>query len=121
MQLTFFYKNMLPAEEKKLRDYFSTKLKKLEKLLSHIPEDGAILQVKGEKFAKHSAYEVELNLKLPKGTLTAVEASHEITKAVDFAKDRLDLQLRKSLLLNRRQHRGIRAQSKAGRRAVSLV
>lgn len=103
---------MLPDEEEKLREYFFTKLPKLEKIVNRFPADAVILQVKGEKFKKHSAFDVDLTLKLPSETITAHEASHMITKAVDLAKDRLDMQLKRSVLAWRRQHRSIKARSK---------
>lgn len=112
METVFFFKNMLPTEEQQLREYFSTKLKKFEKIISHFSSDAVILQVKGEKFQKHSAYDVELTMKLPGETITSREASHMITKAVDLAKDRLDMQLKKFIQHLRRGHRDIKAKSK---------
>ncbi len=116
----FFFKGMNPAEENELREYFSGKLRKFEKILSHFSEDGVSLQVKGEKFIKHSAYDVELIMKLPSETLTARETSHTITKAVDLAKDRLDLQLKKSILHVRNGHRSLKEKGKMSMRTASL-
>ena len=121
METTFFFKNMLPSEEEQLREYFLTKAPKIEKMLSHFPEDAVNLQVKGEKFQKHSAYEVELTMKSPLGTITAQEASHMITKAVDLAKDRLLLQLKKNLTVGRRGHRSLKVQSKMEMRTLLPV
>ncbi|MEK7523638.1 MAG: HPF/RaiA family ribosome-associated protein [Patescibacteria group bacterium] len=112
METVFFFKNMMSSEEEKLREYFAKKLPSLEKLLSHFPPDGVMLHVKGEKFKKHSAYEVELIMKMPGETLTAREASHQITKAVDLSHDRLEMQIKKSVTQVRRQHRNIKARSK---------
>ena len=121
METLFFFKNMLPDEEAQLRDYFSTKMPKLEKMLSHYPGDAIILQVKGEKFDKHSAFEVELTMKMPGNTLAAKEASHMITKAVDLAKDRLVMQLKKNTIQTRRAHRGIKARGKMAIRSKLAV
>ena len=112
METMFFFKNMSPEGEEKLQEYFSKKLPAIEKLLSHFSPDSLLLQVKGEKFDKHSAYDVELTLKLPSETLTAQEASHLLTKAVDLAKDRLLMQIKKSVLRIRREHRSVKARSK---------
>lgn len=112
METIFFFKNMSQLEEEKLRDYVFSKLPKFEKILNRFPPDGVILQVKCQKFDKHSAYEVEMVLKLPSETLSACEASHMITKAVDLAKDRLDMQIKKSILSVRREHRAIKARAK---------
>ena len=118
METVFFFKNMLPAEEEQLRNYFSKKLPKLERLISHFPSDAVLLHVKGEKFEKHSAYDVELIMKLPAETLTACETSHAITKAVDLAKDRLEAQLKKNFVAVRREHRSVRAKNKESVRAA---
>lgn len=108
---------MLGAEEAKLRDYFSQKGGKIEKMLSHFAPDSVILQVKGEKFIKHSAFEVELVLQIPMQVISSKEASHMITKAVDLAVDRLIMQLKKSVGIARRGHRSIKARSKVKMRA----
>lgn len=121
METNFFFKNMTPGEQKELREYFFSKSSKFEKIISRFPEDGVQLQVKGEKFQKHSAYDVELTMKLPSETLLAREASHTIMKAVDLAEDRLDMQLKKSVSLARRGHRNIKARSKMKMRAVATV
>ncbi|MBI2638699.1 HPF/RaiA family ribosome-associated protein [Candidatus Peregrinibacteria bacterium] len=121
METNFFFKNMAQGEQKELREYFFSKASKFEKIVSRFPEDGVKLQVKGEKFQKHSAYDVELTMKLPSETLLAREASHTIMKAVDLAKDRLDMQLKKSVSLARRGHRSIKARSKMKMKVVETV
>ena len=121
METVFFFKNMLPAEEEQLRDYFSKKLPKLERLISHFPSDAILLHVKGEKFEKHSAYDVELTMKLPAETLTARETSHAITKAVDLAKDRIEAQLKKKASLENRVHKSLRTKAKESVRAATLA
>lgn len=121
METVFFFKNMLPAEEGNLREYITGKLPKFEKVLNHLPPDGVVLHIKGEKFEKHSAYEVEFVLKMGKETLSAKEASHAITKAVDLAKDRLDMQLKRSITAGRRTHRSIKAKSKLALKTSELV
>ena len=120
METIFFYKNMNKEDEQILSDYVTPKINKIEKILSHFPQDAVLLHIKGERFEKHSAYEVELVLKLPIGTFTAKEASHMITKAVDLAKDRLDIQLKKALS-QLREHRSIKARSKSHVRVASLA
>lgn len=109
METSFFFKNMLPAEEDRLKVYISGKLKKLSKMLTRMPADGVLLHVKGEKFEKHSAYKVELVLTKLSETFSSAEDSHLITKAVDFAMDRLIAQLKKSSdqKADRRIHRAI--------------
>lgn len=120
METVYFFKNMRQSEETELREYFVTKLPALQKLIAKYPSDGVMLQVKGERFKKHSAYQVELTLKLFGATYTAQEDSHLITKAVDLARDRLTMQLKKNLVQARRTHRSLKAKSKPMLRAASL-
>lgn len=113
MKTLFFFKNMTKSAEEQLSEYFFEKISKFERLLSqHFAEDNVTLQVKGERFQKHSAFQVELTMKLPGQTLTSREASHAITKAVDFATDRLQAQLKKSMAQMRRSHRSLKIRSK---------
>lgn len=121
MKTVFFFKNMDADEEKQLREYFTIKLKTIEKMVAAFPDDGVLLHVKGEKFNKHSAYDVELMMKLPSHKLVARETSHMITKAVDLAKDRLMLQLKKtSEQTIGRNHRSIKAKTKMEMRMGTL-
>lgn len=120
METVFFFKNMVRSEETQLQEYVFKKLPRIEKLLTHFAEDAVLLHVKGEKFDKHSAYDVELVLKLPSGTLSGKEASHAITKAVDLAVDRLEMQLKKSSEKVRRGHRSIKARRSLKLQEVSL-
>lgn len=121
METVFFFKNMNVEQEEKLREYFLSKLPQLKKLISHFPDDAVLLQVKGEKFQKHSAFEVELVMKLPSETVSSKEASHTINKAVDLAKDRLTVQLKKNFSQLRRTHRSLRAKSKPKLRIAAMA
>lgn len=120
MQTTFFFKNMNPVEQRQLQDYFWSKLPKLERITDRrFPSDSAILEVKGERFEKHSAYHVDLILKLPFETLMATEASHTINKAIDLATDRLNMQLKRTVMHMREGHRSLRARTKLNLRAAA--
>lgn len=121
METVFFFKNMEPAAEESLRQYFAKKIPTLDKLISHFPIDAVVLQVKGEKFSKHNAFVVEFVMKLPIGTISSKEASHLITKAVDLAKDRLVAQIKKQLLHLRRGHRNVKAKTKERIRIQALA
>jgi ribosome-associated translation inhibitor RaiA len=95
MQVKYQYKNLSGSEQGLFDDYMPKKLPQIESLLTKYAEDAAMLDIRIEKFDKHDAYEVELVLKLPMKTLKAKETSHNITKAVDFSKDRLIAQIKK--------------------------
>lgn len=110
MELTFFYKNLSPAEEKTFVEYVGEKRASIENLLTKFAPDARLLKASMEKFEKHDAYEVEFCLTLPTKSLVANEASHMITKAVDLSKDRLVSQIKKHLAMLRkdRSHKSIR-------------
>lgn len=114
MRITRSYKNISPMEQELFDNYFESKLKQLEALLSKYPDDAVTLDVKLEKFDKHDAYDVEFVLTLPMHKIKANEASHAIMKAVDLAKDRLITQLKKQKdqkkneQLSARRHSSIR-------------
>lgn len=110
METTFFYKNMNEQEEKAFFDYASGKLETISDLLGTFASDAKLLKISIEKFNKHDAYEVELCLNLPGKRLIAKEASHAFNKAMDDAKDRLLLQIKKHLaqLRKEREHGSIR-------------
>lgn len=110
MEQTFFYKNLSKQDEKLFSDYIIKKLPKLESLLQNFSQDSHTLRISIERFDKHNAYTVDLCLNLPTKPLVSQEASHTINKAVDFALDRLVLQVKKHLgqLRKEREHRTIR-------------
>lgn len=110
MKVTFFFKNLSKKEEESFVDYVNQKIDSIAGLITNFASDAAILRASMEKFDKHDAYEAELSLNLPIKNIIAREASHTITKAVDFSKDRLISQLKKQLALLRkdRKHKSIR-------------
>ena len=95
MKVKHQYKNMSELEQELFDEYIPKKLKQIEGLLTRFAEDSVTLDTRIEKFEKHDAYEVEFVLKLPMKTLKAKETSHTITKAVDFSKDRIIVQIKK--------------------------
>jgi len=97
METAFYFKNMVAKDEEILREYVLQKLDKFERMVSGYPKDAVVFEIKAERFEKHNAYEIEFLLKLPSEILTATEASHFITKAVDKAKARLEVQLKKHI------------------------
>lgn len=104
-----------------MQDYFWKKEPALVKLLSRYPDETAFLEMKAEKFDKHTAYQVEFILTLPHNRLYSKEASHAITKAVDLSKDRLVEQIKKNSEMARRSHRGIKVRRTLKRQEHLLV
>lgn len=110
MDTTFFYKNLIAEEEKNFLAYANEKLEAISSLLTTFAKDAQLLKISIEKFNKHDAFEVELCLNLPTKRLIAKEASHAFSKAMDQAKDRMLLQIKKHMaqLRKDRAHSSIR-------------
>jgi len=116
MKVRYQYKNLSEKEQEIFEQYFSTKTKSFDALLSRFDEDTVNLDLRVEKFDKHDAFEVEMTLDMPMRKLQAKETSHAITKAVDLSKDRLLIQIKKALSevrdeqINIRRHSSLRKQ-----------
>ena len=110
MEVTIFNKNLTKEDEVFFADYVNTKLAAIESLLTKFADDAAVLKASIEKFEKHDAFEMEFCLILPSKSIIAKEASHQINKAVDLAKDRLLSQIKKHIahLRKDRAHQSIR-------------
>ncbi|HBB02597.1 MAG: RNA polymerase sigma factor, sigma-70 family [Candidatus Peregrinibacteria bacterium GW2011_GWF2_38_29] len=104
MEVKIFTKEMSAQEVKKVKEYSMTKVPAIESLLQHFAPDAANLRINAEKLGRRSAYKVEFVLHLPSKIIIGEEASHEITKAVDLAKDRIVRQLKKHEELLRSKH-----------------
>lgn len=100
---------MAQSEQEQVLTYMEKKLPRLTKLLQNFPEDGVRLHITGERFEKHSAYSVLLDLKINGEDYLAGETSHAITKAIDFSVDRLETQLTKISETMRRSHRTMKS------------
>lgn len=97
MQVNPVHKGLTDTEKQEFDDYLEKKMPRFERLITHFAEDAVLLTAVIEKFEKHSAFKVELKLEIPSHTLVGSESSHAITKAIDFAVDRLITQLKKHL------------------------
>lgn len=114
MQITYLYKDLKKEEEAFVNEYFEKKLERIRPLLVKFSDDAALLNVKTTHFDKHSAYEVELCLKLPSKSLVSKEVSHEINKSIDLSTDRIVSQIKKHMdhLRKDRSHASIRNSEK---------
>ncbi len=96
MNIEYYFKNCTDAEKEQSRAYVETKREQLEKLVIARDRDGTSLEVKIERLAKKHAYKVTLMLRWPHEDLYAFEDDHTIVEAVDFAKDKLVDQIKKT-------------------------
>ncbi len=113
MAIILFHKNLSESEKELFDSYLKQKIRTISKHLTSFAADNKKINATIEKFDKHSAYEVEISVNLPAKLIMAKETSHQIEKAVDLAKDRLVLQLKKHLdtLKLDRTHRSIREEA----------
>jgi ribosomal subunit interface protein len=95
MKISFFFKNFSQTEKGIFESYFSEKLEQINKFLGNYNAAETHLRIKAERFATKSAYNVSLELKLPKNILLVSEDDHTINEAIDLAKDKLLAQLKK--------------------------
>lgn len=100
---------MAQTEQEQVLTYMEKKLPRLTKLLQNFPEDSVRLHITGERFEKHSAYSILLNLRINSEDYMAGETSHAITKAIDFSVDRLETQLTKIAQTMKRAHRNVKS------------
>ena len=103
MTINYRFKNFNPVEKNLFKNYFETKLTKLEQLTERFSDDAAKLQINAEKFATKEAYKVTFKLNLPKDRLMASEDDHTIYEAIDLALDKLIVQLRKVSRSNKKK------------------
>ena len=95
MKTSFLFKNFTDAEKKLFENYFNEKIGQIEKFLGKYEEDQVFLKVRSERFATKNAYKVSFNLSVPKKSLLVSEDDHTISEAIDLAKDKLMVQLKK--------------------------
>jgi len=91
--------NLTEPEKVQFEEYLVQKLKRITGFIeSHYPdEDTTKLEVKIQKHDKHTAFEVEYILHLPRVSqpLVSSEVKHSITEPMDKATSKLEAQLTK--------------------------
>ncbi|MBI4262591.1 hypothetical protein HY624_03645 [Candidatus Uhrbacteria bacterium] len=96
MHIEYYFKNCTDAEKEQARAYIATKHEQLERLIIPRDRDSTILDAKIERLVKKHAYKVTLMLHWPHEDLYAFEDDHTIGEAIDFAKDKLVEQIKKT-------------------------
>lgn len=93
--------NLTAPEKEQFDNYLGKKTKKIQDLLeSHYPDEDTIkLDVHMRKHDKHTAFECEYVLHLPRvhNAIVAREVKHSVTEPMDFALAKLEGQLVKHL------------------------
>ncbi len=88
--------NLTDPEKEQFKDYLEAKVERLRGLLeAHYPDaDTVKLDAHVKKHDKHTAFEVELVLHLPKApTIVAKEVKHTITEPMDAVTNKIEAQM----------------------------
>ncbi|MBI5798350.1 MAG: HPF/RaiA family ribosome-associated protein [Candidatus Yonathbacteria bacterium] len=96
MNIEYYFKNCTGAEKEQARAYVETKRAQLEKLILERDHASTALEAKIERLVKKHAYKVTFMLRWPHEDLYAFEDDHTIAEAIDFAKDKLVEQIKKT-------------------------
>lgn len=101
MQINFSFKNLFDREKIFVEEYLSSnqKLDKIQQIVNRLNAD-ASLEVRVEKFVKKSAYKVSFILQKPLNIFVS-EDDHTLREAIDLAKDKLLVKLRKAQAKNK--------------------
>jgi ribosome-associated translation inhibitor RaiA len=111
-------RNLTEPEQKQFEDYIEKKLESLEPVIEahYAAPDAVHVFVEMKKHNKHTAFEFNCILEIPRKRLVASEVKHTITESVDFAMQKLDQRMNKhfkKLIAPPRRQRSIRTMKQA--------
>jgi len=96
MNISTQFRNLTEPEKEQFEAYFPKKLDSLSRIFStHFPDEDTVqLQVKLQKHDKHTAFDFEMKLTLPRAEpFLAQEVKHTITEVVDLALEKMERQV----------------------------
>lgn len=96
MQITYSFKKIGEFDQHFCRQYVDRKVEAVERALPKLrPDADVVLTFRAERFAKKKAFKVTLALRAGTHEWMAEEDDHTLQEAIDLAKDKLILQMRK--------------------------
>jgi ribosome-associated translation inhibitor RaiA len=96
MQITYAFKKLGEFDQHFCRQYVEQKAAIITRALPKLGPDAEVaLDVRVERFAKKKAFKVTLALRADAKHWMAEEDDHTLREAIDLAKDKLVLQMRK--------------------------
>jgi len=96
VQVTYSFKKVGEFDQHFCRQYMDRKAESVERALPRVRPDAEVaLQFRAERFAKKKAFKVTLTLRVGAHQWMAEEDDHTLQEAIDLAKDKLILQMRK--------------------------
>ncbi|MBI4433558.1 HPF/RaiA family ribosome-associated protein [Candidatus Uhrbacteria bacterium] len=94
--MTYSFKKVGEFDQHFCRQYLEKKAEAIERALPKLgPSAEALLVFRAERFAKKKAFKVTLHLRAGAQEWDAEEDDHTLREAIDLAKDKLVLQMRK--------------------------
>ena len=108
MHINYSFKLCDEKEKKYFREYFEQKLPSFQKFFTRVRVQD--IDASLERFVKKSAYKATLSVKTDHGIFLAWEDDHTIAEAIDFAKDKVIKQMRRTFDKEKSKgHRGAKA------------
>ena len=96
MQINFTFKKLGEFDQHFCRQYLDQKAPVIARALPKLGPDAEVaLDIRVERFAKKKAFKVSLHLRAGARSWMAEEDDHTLREAIDLAKDKLVLQMRK--------------------------
>ena len=96
MQIAYSFKKVGEFDQHFCRQYVERKVEAVERALPKLKPDAEVaLTFRAERFAKKKAFKVTLALRAGGHQWMAEEDDHTLQEAIDLAKDKLILQMRK--------------------------
>lgn len=96
MEIVYSFKKLGEFDQHFCRRYFDEKWLAIRRALpTHDPRSEVALEFRVERFAKKKAFRVSLHLRFGTHRWMAEEDDHTLREAIDLAKDKLVLQMRK--------------------------
>lgn len=96
MEITYSFKKVGEFDQHFCRQYMERKAEAIARALPRVrPEATVALQFRAERFAKKKAFKVTLALHADTHQWMAEEDDHTLQEAIDLAKDKLILQMRR--------------------------
>jgi ribosome-associated translation inhibitor RaiA len=96
MEITYSFKKLGEFDQHFCRQYMEQKADAIQRALPKLSDDAETsLGFRAERFAKKKAFKVTLSLEAGGNLWRADEDDHTLREAIDLAKDKLVLQMRK--------------------------
>ena len=98
MNIKFHYKQINEVIKPDVESYVTSKIEDLQRYMPESPEESVFATVNIERYEKHDAYRVNIQIVVRSGKeviFQAEETKHTYTESIDSVKDKLQMQILK--------------------------